>query len=120
MLVVNKDGSLMAGIFVAYNNVTPIGGDHYLIEERGASEIIVRHPMGADTSLKLTLSPGWRNTPHLSAWAYTHDDRAIGAALAAVSGSQLTFMYRAQMGGQQVAYYTIAAAKRTYLPLIFR
>jgi len=118
VLVQRDDGSLTAGIFTAYNGAPLSSGDHYLIEERAANEIIVRQPMGADTSLKLTQLPGWDNTTRLSAWAYRRDGYLIGAAPVAASGDQLTFTYRAKMANQVVAYYRIAAARQTYLPLV--
>jgi len=120
VLVQRDDGSLVAGIFTSYNGAQLSGGDHYLIEERDAGEIIVRQPMGADTSLRLTRLPGWDNTTRINAWAYSRDGHLIGATPVAVSGNQLAFTYRAQMAGQAVAYYRIAAVQQTYLPLIVR
>lgn len=113
MLVARTDGSLIAGIFTAYNGSLLSSGDHYLIEERGADEIIVRQPMGADTSLRLTRLPGWDSTTHLNAWAYGRDGHLIGVAPVTVAGNQLIFIYRAQMAGQAVAYYRVAAAQQT-------
>lgn len=120
VLVQRDDGSLIAGIFTSYNGAPLSTDDHYLIEERGANEIIVRQPMGADTSLRLTRLLGWDSITRLGAWAYGRDGHLIGVAPVTVAGSQLTFIYRAQMAGQPVAYYRVAAAQQTYLPLILR
>jgi len=120
VLVQKEDGSLTAGVFTVYNGAALNTGDHYLIEERGTNEIIVRQPMGGDTSLSLTRLPGWDTTVHLSARAYSRDGHLIGAAPVSVSGTQLTFTYRVQMAGQPVAYYRVAAAQQTHLPLILR
>jgi hypothetical protein len=120
VLVQRDDGSLIAGIFTAYNGAPLSSGDHYLIEERGANEIIVRQPMGANTSLRLTRLPGWDITAHLSARAYGRDGHPIGSAPVSVAGAHLTFTYHPQMAGQPVAYYRITAAQPMYLPLILR
>ena len=119
-LVQRDDGSLIAGIFTTYNGAPLSSGDHYLIEERGANKIIVRQPMGADTSLKVTQLSGWDDTMRLSAWAYSRDGRLIGTTPVTVSGDQLAFTYQAHMAGEPVAYYRIAAAQQTYLPLILK
>lgn len=119
-LVQRDDGTLIAGIFTAYNGASLSSGDHYLIEERGANEIIVRQPMGGSTSLTLPRLPGWRNAAHLSAWAYTRDGRIIGAAEVTPSDDQLTFTYRTQMADQAVSYYRVALTQQTHLPQILR
>jgi hypothetical protein len=120
VLVQRDDGSLIAGVFTSYNGSPLSNGDHYFIEERGANKIIVRQPMDADSSLRLTRLPGWRSTAHLSAWAYNRAGDLIDTTPVSVSGAQLTFTYRTQLAGQQVAYYRVAAAQRTYLPLMLR
>ncbi len=107
-LIQKKDGSLNAGLLTRYNGKALSDGDHYLIEERQAKEIIVRQPVGSDTSISLMVLPGWSASTALTAQPYSADDCAIGAAQAAtVSGNLVTFNYQPALSGQPVAYYVI-------------
>jgi hypothetical protein len=48
-LVWNDDNNLRAGVFIQYNGQSLSSGDHFLIEERSADQIIIRQPLGNDT-----------------------------------------------------------------------
>lgn len=120
ILVANADSSLVAGVFTVYNNATLSNGDHYLIEERGASEIIVRQPMGADTTLLIHPLSGWGSSPLIQIWAYGPDDRPIQRVTATTGGQGTSFTYRQQVAGQQVSYYRLGVFHESYLPALLR
>lgn len=119
-LVQTGDGALIAGIFTAYNSAPLSSGEHYLIEERGANQIIVRQPRGADTPLRLARLPAWNQVARLSAWAYSRDGRLIGIFPVGATDTQVILTYRANVNGQQVADYRIAPTQRAHLPLMQR
>lgn len=116
VLVQRDDNSLTAGIFTAYNSSALSPGDHYLIEERGASEIIVRQPMGDDTPLTVRPLSPWASETAIDVWAFDRNDRPIGRVSATASAAAVTFTYRHSLAGQPVAYYRLAPAQSTPTP----
>lgn len=120
MLVASADGSLTAGVFTAYNGAALSPGDHYLIEERSASEIIVRQPMGEDTPLLIRPLPAWTAPQRVQVWAYSADGRPIQRVSATVGASGVGFTYRRQVGSQAVSYYRLAEFRGSYLPVLLR
>ncbi|OQA17002.1 MAG: hypothetical protein BWY63_02555 [Chloroflexi bacterium ADurb.Bin360] len=120
VLVQRNDGGLVAGIFTVYNGAALSNGDHYLIEERGASEIIVRQPMGADTTLLIHPLSSWGGSPLVQIWAYGPDDRPIQRVTATTGGQGTSFTYRQQVAGQQASYYRLGVFHESYLPALLR
>jgi len=120
MLVASTDGSLTAGIYTAYNNATLSSGDHYLIEERGSDDIIVRQPMGADTTLLIRPLSGWGGSPQVQVWAYGPGDQPIKCMTATTGGQGVSFVYRQQVAGQAVSYYRLAVFYESHLPVLLR
>lgn len=106
-MIQKKDGKLIAGVFTRYNNLALSEGQHYLIEERQADQIIIRQPLGSDTRLALDLLPCWHAATRLTAYAYARDGSLVGQIPAQVGESELTFTYQQNLAGQAVAYYTI-------------
>jgi hypothetical protein len=107
MLILKDDGSLAAGVFTAYNGQALSSGDHYLIEERGAQEILVRQPMGSDTPLAIQMPADWKAAA-LTAQAYDLTGQPLGETAITLDQGNLMFTYQMQAGGKPVAYYRIA------------
>ena len=120
VLVTNADASLVAGIFAEYNGVSLSPGDHYLIEERGETAIIVRQPLGADTDLTIDLLPDWTQDDSIESWAYAANEQAIGNVSTTVVAQHVTFEYQQSIDGQAVAYYKVCKPDNIYLPLVLR
>jgi hypothetical protein len=115
-----NDGSVVAGIFTSYNNLPLSGGDHYLIEERKPSEIIVRQPMGTNTDLTIRLLPGWGTTTRVEAWAFAKNGQYIRKVPFTVSINGATFTYQQQLASQPVSYYKIFHPNESFLPLVLK
>jgi len=107
-LIKKNDGTLIAGIFTTYTGVPLSPGDHYLIQERQPDGIIVRQPMGADTSLTLRPLPDWTSSSRVEAVAFTQDGQPIGRTPVTVSDGGIVFTYRQRLADQSVAYYTVS------------
>jgi hypothetical protein len=119
VVVTSADGTLTAGVFTGYNGLPLSTGDHYLIEQRSSSDIIVRQPLGADTSLTLELLPGWTLNDSIGVWAHAETGQVVGSVPVTVTAQGVTFVYQQQIGGQSVAYYSVKLCK-TFLPLVLK
>jgi hypothetical protein len=115
VLSMSADGRLTSGVFTSYNGVPLSAGDHYLIENRGLTDITVRQPIGTDTSLTLELLPGWSPNAPIKAWAYTAMGQVIGSVPVIVTAQGIAFVYRQQMSKSSVAYYKITVANEPLL-----
>jgi len=120
VLVQRDDGSLIAGIFTAYNGAPLSTDDHYLIEERGANEIIVRQPMGADTTLLIRPLSGWDTSRPVQVWAYGPGGQPIQRVTATTGVEGISLVYHQQVTGQMVSYYRLASSHENYLPVVSR
>jgi hypothetical protein len=118
VMVTGANGTLTAGVFAGYNGVPLSAGDHFLIENRGPTDIIVRQPSGADTHLTLELLPGWDPSDPIEVWAFEETDQVIGRAPVTVTSQGATFVYRQQIAGQLVAYYKVVRPNNVFLPLV--
>ena len=87
-----------------------VGG---VIEERDASEITVRQPMGADTLLRIYPLSSWGAGTPIEVMAFARDGRLLGQLPATVAPQGIDFEYRQQMAGQAVAYCKIRVAQPT-------
>jgi len=139
VLVTSTRGGLIAGIFTRYNNVSlstselvfPIcerdaplnSSEHYIIEERNMSEIIVRQPFGNDTILAIKLLANWSTTDSFKVLAYTREGKLITAIPFNLTAEGITFTYKRQVNGQNASYYRIIKeenfppiANFTYMP----
>jgi hypothetical protein len=123
-LVEKTDGRLTAGVFQGYNGVPLTPGDHYLVESRGLADIIVRQPIGPDTSLTLDLPPTWAPSDPIEVRACSASQQVIGTVPATVTASSITFVYNQEREGQEVAYYQVSNARiqvhEAYLPVVLR
>ena len=116
VLVTSTNGDLTAGIFTAYNNISLSPGEHYLIEERNASEIIVHQPFGNDTNLTLELLAIWNTTDFINVSGYMREGQLIAAVPFNVTAEGVTFTYQQQVEAQNVSYYRIIK-EENYLPI---
>ncbi len=120
MLIASNNGTLTAGIFTTYNGAALSSGDHYLIEVRGADEIIVRQPLGADTNLLIRPLPRWAGSRQVQVWAHGADGQPIQRVTATTGAQGVSFVYRQHVAGRAVSYYRIAVFHASYLPLLLR
>jgi hypothetical protein len=116
MLVMLDDNSLAAGVFTSYHGAALSSGDHYLIEERHPSEVIVRQPMGAGTSLTVGRALGWQDDDSIIAVAISKSGAVLASALASATPSGVSFRYQSDIAGVRVAYYRLTRAYRSFLP----
>jgi hypothetical protein len=103
----STNGMLTAGVFTAYNGVPLSAGDHYVIEERGLTDITVRQPIGADTSLTLRLPPSWNPSDSIQVQAYTKAGQVIESIPLTVTTQTIIFKYQQRRADQSVAYYMV-------------
>jgi hypothetical protein len=122
VMVTNTDGSLVAGVFTRYNGFPLSSGDHYLIEERGADDIVVRQPMGDDTLLTLKPLAHWSAATPLEAWGFSSAEQLLVTAQVTTTAEGVTCTYQTQMSpsGPRVAYYRVFVPHKIYLPLILK
>ena len=111
LLVQAQDGSLTAGIFLAYNGVPLSTGDHYLIEQRAKDAITLHQPVGAEGDITLELLKGWKDGMNLSATAYDAQGKVLGTSPAAAADGKLTFTYQTLFDMSKTAYYVIAPGR---------
>jgi hypothetical protein len=123
-LVRDDGGSFTAGVFTGFHGAPLSPGDHYLIEERGAAEITLRQPMGADTELALPYPAGWNAGQAIEATACEADGRAIAGVPVTVTAQGMVFQYQGRRAGQSVASYRLAnrslLSRRVLMPLVLR
>ena len=108
VVAMSTDDTLTAGVFAAYNGVSLSAGDHYLIEERSESDILVRQPLGPDTQLTVKPLPGWELSDSIEVWAYAAAGQVISSVPVTVAAQGITFVYQQQLSWQSVAYYRVA------------
>ncbi len=116
VLITNKDGSLVAGAFTRFTGQPLSPGSHYLIEQRGAKEIIIWQPMGADTDLLLPAINGWTAAAGVQAWAFDRAGKCLAATPAQITSAGASFQYqRSPQGntaGGSTAYYRLFIPKK--------
>ncbi|HVU09912.1 MAG TPA: DUF6259 domain-containing protein, partial [Phototrophicaceae bacterium] len=96
-----NDGSVIAGVFTAFNGQPLSDGDHDLVEVRSADEIRIFQPVGSDTTIHI---PGWSKA---TVTAYQYDGTEIADVDTTISGTDVSFAYQGTLQGQQVGYYSI-------------
>ena len=104
-----QDGQLTAGVFTHYNNARLSDGDHYLIEERQAEQIIIRQPMGDKTPLSIEPLATWSTQNTIIAIAYDKNDQQIAQQpITSQNEHYVTFEYKPIVNGQNVAYIVLS------------
>ena len=106
----------MAGAFTRVTGQPLSPGSHYLIEQRGAKEIIIWQPMGADTDLLLPAINGWTAAAGVQAWAFDRAGKSLAATPAQITSAGASFQYqRSPQGntaGGSTAYYRLFIPKK--------
>jgi hypothetical protein len=103
-----RDGRLVAGAFEGRFDGAPLSaGAHYLIVERGETDVTVRQPLGADTTLALGPPSAWRSGQPLRATALGEDGRVLGDAAVEVRDGRFELRYARTVDGRPVAGYRI-------------
>jgi hypothetical protein len=77
VLVESDDGSLIAGIFSAFNGeelVVDEPGDHFIIQESESNVITFKHCFGPDTPVKINRPSEWTNASQIKVKGYTSED----------------------------------------------
>jgi hypothetical protein len=117
-LVMKNDGSLIAGVFTTYNGNPLSSGDHYLIEERGSTSVVIRQPLGNDTNLTVKSLPGWNAGTSIKVQAFTRAGQFIGSVDSTSTVDGLRFTYLNQLAGVPVSYYKIFNDHRGFIPSV--
>jgi len=110
LLVQKDDGSLTAGVFTTYNGQALEGGGHALIEQRGEGQIVIRQPLGSDTSLAVKGLAGWNQATPLAAQAFTRAGKLLGSRPVTFDGTTAVFTYQRDWDGEPAAYFTLGPA----------
>jgi hypothetical protein len=58
-LVTSASGDLVGGILTRFNGVELSTGDHYLVVEFSEDLVTVRHPLGTDSPISITIPTNW-------------------------------------------------------------
>jgi hypothetical protein len=69
-MIKKNDGSITAGVYTSYNGISLEGKEHYLIEERSADSIILRHYLGGGTKIAVQLPQEWNSTQRFKILMY--------------------------------------------------
>ncbi|MBN1139363.1 MAG: hypothetical protein JXM73_22490 [Anaerolineae bacterium] len=116
-----SDNTVLAGVFDGFFNgaaITP--GDHYVILERMASAVIVRHPVGSETPLSIDAPDDWQEGETLQVQAFDRTGNLLDDVDFEMEGRMVLFTCHQFYGDQYVAYYRISGQRRVYLPLLVR
>ncbi len=106
----SRDGSVLAGAFTdRFGGVALSAGTHYVVVERGPSAVVVREPIGGDTTLALDPPASWSAGRPLSATAYNADGHALEGAEGELRNGRFELQYAATVGGRPAAYYRLSA-----------
>jgi hypothetical protein len=102
-----NDGSVIAGVFTAYNSNLLSDGEHYLVEVRSPTEVKLFQPIGADTDIQIHKESSWNK---VAVTAYAYDGTSLGAVSAHVNADNVGFNYASTVNGTLVGYYQIIPA----------
>lgn len=123
-MIQNLDGSETAGILSGFNGQPLSAGDHYLIIKSSPIEIIIRQPMGSDTSLTVPLPAGWNAQDPIQATALNQAGNVINTIPYGLSDQGITFTLKSSLSGQEVEAVRIIDPNITihnlYLPVLAR
>jgi hypothetical protein len=99
-----RDGAVVAGAFSGLfggGRLSP--GVHYIVVERTARAITVRHPSGADTDIAISVPRGAR----MRVEAVGSSGERLGPIPRRLAGGRVVFHYAAAHGGRPVAAYRL-------------
>jgi hypothetical protein len=108
-LVTSKDGSLTAGIFIAYNNKPLSSGDHYLVVEKTTKMDSIRiwQPLGNDTQLTIERPSVWPDPLRIYVYAVARDTAIQVVKSITVEG--ITFDWQHHVAGAKIVYYALTS-----------
>ncbi len=111
VMVASADGHVTAGVFTRFNN-EPLdpGGAHYLIEERGDQEVVVRQVLGGATWMAIEPLPSWGGGASLVVQAMASGGRQLGRLLYTVVDGRVRFRYPSWLSGAAVEAVRVATA----------
>jgi hypothetical protein len=108
VMVIAKDGSLVAGSFTRFNDAALSAGEHYLIVEYREDGIKVMQPVGGDTSLSVKVPADWQSAAGVEVTTFAKDGSALGKAQGTLVGDIASFDYMQKQNDQTVEYYLLA------------
>jgi len=112
------NGLLIAGVFSnLFNGAALAAGDHFIIVDRtGASAITVKHPVGADTQIRIARPSGWTNGI-LATYILRDGSEVLGPGLVTSSGTNLLVnLTKLAPDGSTVAAFRIVDASGADTP----
>ncbi|MBN1481919.1 T9SS C-terminal target domain-containing protein [candidate division KSB1 bacterium] len=104
-IITNDAEDLTAGIFTNYNGEYLSTGDHYIIESRYPDSIVVRHPQGEDTSIRLIPLTAYADSG-LRCYAFTKND--VFDVPVTIASPYISFGMNRYYDEKEVTRYVIA------------
>lgn len=105
-IVTNNLNDLTAGIFTSYNGSDLAGDDHYLIETQYTDSVVIYHPQGDDTSLKLKLQSMEVDT-NIRCYAFTNN--LVFDVPVVIDSPYINFMMKRNYEDNEVSRYVIVS-----------
>ncbi len=97
---------VVAGVFAGTFNGAPLSpGPHYLIVERGQTDVTVRQLLGEDTPVAIDPPRAWRPGEPLRVSAFGPNAKPLGEVEGAVEGRRFVF----RMSGRGATFYRVSA-----------
>ncbi len=89
-----SDGSITGGVFQRFNSHVLSSGEHYLIEQRKSNGVVVRQPMGSDTSIVIASLSDWEEGTSVQVAGVNRKGDSIGSRGGIVRSGGITFSYQ--------------------------
>ena len=118
--VTNND-NIIAGSFEVYNSEPLTGSEHFIVEKRINDAIIIWHPLGNQTSLKVNPLPGWANGDVVQVLACEQESQCISQNGISITNNAIRFTYSPVVGEMNIQHYRlIKVVSQLYLPLVLK
>ncbi|OVE80229.1 hypothetical protein BVY01_00610, partial [bacterium I07] len=105
VVVENSRLGLIAGIFNKFSGENLAGGNQYLIVTAEQNEIVIRHPMGSNTPIKITRPSVWSDDSMIRVYATTSSD--LHEINANIDGESIHFNLDNFISNETVLYYKV-------------
>ena len=114
-IVTSSNSDLIAGVFTVFNNDSLATGifdddtlpsnEHFMIIESLSDSIIIWHPIGVDTRLKIERPPGWTDTVGIRVYAV--GESTIVEVPDSVDNNYIIFSWNRVVSNDTIMYYKI-------------
>ena len=93
VVLTGGDGSVTGGVFQGFNGQDLTSDEHYLIEQRKSSGIIIRQPMGDSTALRIRAYSEWDNRSRVLISAFNRSHQLVTAKPMQLRDRNVNFEY---------------------------